>query len=92
MSVLEPGRLIEAFGALAIVLALLACAALILRQWRGRGLSTAMPQLVMVESLALDARHRLVRVRDGDGEHLLLLGPSAPLVVDHRRAQPEPAS
>jgi len=39
-------------------------------------------RLSVVESLALDARHRLVLVRRDGREHLLLLGHAADLVVE----------
>jgi flagellar protein FliO/FliZ len=39
-------------------------------------------RLAVVESIALDARHRLVLVRRDGTEHLLLLGPGHDLVVE----------
>lgn len=39
-------------------------------------------RLGVVESLTLDVRHRLVLIRRDDREHLLLLGGTAPLVVE----------
>lgn len=56
-------------------------------------------RLGVVESLTIDAKHRLVLVRRDDCEHLLLLGASQPLVVEGDcsppkftlpKSQPEP--
>ncbi len=81
MDVLDPARFVETVGALAAVLGLLVAFAVGLRVWRRR--TGAMPtrRLALVETLALDGRHRLVRVRDGAREHLLVLGPAAPLAL-----------
>jgi flagellar protein FliO/FliZ len=46
-------------------------------------------RLSLVETLALDGRHRLVLVRCDERDHLLLLGPSGDLVVD-RDCPPPP--
>jgi flagellar protein FliO/FliZ len=81
MDVLDPARFAETVGALGVVLGLLLVSALGLRWWRGRGGGLPVRRLALVESLALDGRHRLVRVRDGEREHLLLLGPAAPLAL-----------
>jgi flagellar protein FliO/FliZ len=59
-----------------LVLGLIALGAWTLRRF---GLGMAGPvgrgrRLAVVESLALDARHRLVLVRRDDREHLILLG------------------
>ncbi len=81
MGVVDSAPLIEAVGALAVVLGLMALLAVGLRLWRGRGGPLAAPRLALVETLALDGRHRLVRVRDGAAEHVLLLGPQAASVV-----------
>ncbi len=40
-------------------------------------------RLSTVESSSIDARHRLVLVRRDDVEHLVLVGPSNSLVVEH---------
>lgn len=89
MNVLDPGRLIETAGALLIVLALLALAGVALRHWRGRMGALPSHRLVLVETLALDGRHRLVRVRDGSTEHLLLLGPGNPTILETQAASEE---
>jgi flagellar protein FliO/FliZ len=39
-------------------------------------------RLAVVESLAVDVKHRLILVRRDDREHLLLVGGTAPLVVE----------
>lgn len=82
MDVLDPARLIETVGALAAVLGLLVVLAVALRWWRGRAAPLKVRRLALVETLALDGRHRLVRVRDGGREHLLLLGAATPLELD----------
>ena len=50
--------------------------------------------LGVIESLPLDARHRLVLVRRGERNHLLLIGPNHSIVVEDgipaRPPQPEP--
>lgn len=93
MDVLDPGRLVETVGALAAVLGLLVAVAVALRWWRGRVGPAAVRRLAVVETLALDGRHRLVRVRDGEREHLLLLGAATPLRLDLTAPAPaEPSS
>jgi flagellar protein FliO/FliZ len=91
MDVLDPARFVETVGALAAVLGLLTALALGLRLWRRH--TGAMPtrRLALVETLALDGRHRLVRVRDGGREHLLVLGPAAPLALATDPSDPEAA-
>ena len=81
MDLLNPALFLEAVGALGAVLGLLVIVALGLRLWRQRVGALPSRRLALVETLALDGRHRLVRVRDGGREHLLLLGPAAPLAL-----------
>jgi flagellar protein FliO/FliZ len=81
MDVLDPARFVETVGGLAAVLGLLVALAVGLRLWRQRTGGMPSRRLALVETLALDGRHRLVRVRDGEREHLLLLGPAAPLAL-----------
>ena len=81
MDIVDSAPLVEALGALAVVLGLMTLLAAGLRLWRGRRGPLAAPRLALVETLALDGRHRLVRVSDGAAEHLLLLGPQAASVV-----------
>ena len=81
MDVLDPARFVETVGALAAVLGLLVVLAVGLRVWRHRMGGVPTRRLALVETLALDGRHRLVRVRDGEREHLLVLGSAAPLAL-----------
>ncbi|NBC32883.1 MAG: hypothetical protein GVY13_09440 [Alphaproteobacteria bacterium] len=74
--------------ALLFVLALIALAAWAARRF---GLAGAMPvvrgrqkRLAVVESLALDAKRRLVLVRRDGVEHLLLLGAQSDVVVERQ--------
>lgn len=92
MDLLEPGRFAEAVGALAAVLGLLVAFSVGLRLWRRRTGGMPTRRMALVESLALDGRHRLVRVRDGEREHLLLLGAATPLAlpVEHHEAGDAP--
>ena len=73
-------------AALALVLGLIAAVA-----WGGRrlGLAGRLPmvtgrarRLGVVETVPLDAKHRLVLVRRDAAEHLLLLGPAGAAVVE----------
>ncbi|CAA7624495.1 conserved hypothetical protein [Candidatus Terasakiella magnetica] len=45
-------------------------------------------RLALVESLTLDAKHRLVLIRRDDREHLLVLGASTPVVVEANAEKP----
>jgi flagellar protein FliO/FliZ len=45
-------------------------------------------RLALVESLAVDVKHRLVLVRRDDREHLLLLGGARPVVVERDCQRP----
>lgn len=74
--------------ALVFVLALIVLAAWAARRF---GLGGALPvsrgrhkRLAVVESLALDARRRLVLVRRDGVEHLLLLGTQSDVVVERQ--------
>ena len=40
----------------------------------------------VVESLVLDAKHRMMIVESGEREHVLLYGPSGDLIVESREA------
>jgi flagellar protein FliO/FliZ len=62
--------------ALVLVLGLIALCTWVLRRFGVGGLvrPTTGRRLTIVDSLPLDARHRLVLVRRDDREHLLLLG------------------
>lgn len=43
-------------------------------------------RMEVVESLVLDAKHRMMIVKSDDREHVLLFGPSGDLVVESRDA------
>lgn len=71
--------------ALAVVLGLIALVAWLAKRFRiGSLSSTAIgsARLQVVESLAIDARQRLVIVRRDDREHLLLIGPEAGQLIE----------
>jgi hypothetical protein len=81
MDLLDPARFMEAVSALGAVLGLLVVLAVGLRFWRRRVGALPARRLAVVETCAVDGRHRLVRVRDGEREHLLLVGAATPLVL-----------
>jgi len=92
-------ELIRAVLALVLVLGLIGAAAWAARRfgpglWVG-GRPKRDRSLAVLESLPVDARHRLVLVRRGERQHLLLIGPNHSLVVEDgiadRPALPEPA-
>ena len=79
---------------LVLVLGMIFAAMWALRRW-GAGFLNASPmgggksrRLALVESLSLDARHKLVLVRRDDCEHLLLLGADGDLLVEAHCAAP----
>ncbi|HVY12905.1 MAG TPA: hypothetical protein VHB73_05005 [Alphaproteobacteria bacterium] len=82
--------LLRAVVALAFVIGLLLLFAAGLRKWGGKlGLAALTPQstrkrLQLLEVMLLDSRHRLAVVRMENREHLILLGPGAPVVVESR--------
>ncbi|TVQ38785.1 MAG: hypothetical protein EA356_02500 [Geminicoccaceae bacterium] len=84
MNAMDAQQLAQAAGALIAVLGLLLVFAWALRLVRQRTGGAVVGRLSVIESLILDARHRLVRIGDGDHEHLLLLGPQGTLVVATR--------
>jgi len=78
--------LLRAIAALIFVLGLIGAAAWAARRF-GPGLGLAPKpkagrSLGVIESLQLDARHRLVLVRRDDRQHLLLIGPSHSTVIE----------
>lgn len=92
-------ELIRAVLALVLVLGLIGAAAWAARRfgpalWVG-GRAKRDRSLAVLESLPVDARHRLVLVRRGERQHLLLIGPNHSLVVEDgiadRPVLPEPA-
>ena len=88
-------ELIRAVLALMLVLGLIGGATWAARRfgpamWFGARAKTTR-SLGVIESLPLDARHRLVLVRRGERNHLLLIGPNHSLVVeDDIAATPTP--
>lgn len=89
---MEPMELIRAVLALVLVLGLIGGAT-----WAARRFGPAMwfgaraksnRSLGVIEALPLDARHRLVLVRRGERQHLLLIGPNHSLVVEDGIAAP----
>jgi flagellar protein FliO/FliZ len=93
-------ELFRAVLALVLVLGLIGGAAWAARRfgpamWLGARRSKSDRSLGVLESLPVDARHRLVLVRRGERQHLLLIGPNHSLVVEDgiidRPALPEPA-
>jgi flagellar protein FliO/FliZ len=75
-----------------LVLGLIALCAWALRRFGLGGAVRPMRgnRLSVVESLALDPRHRLVLVRRDDREHLILLG-TTEIVVENGIAPPSPS-
>jgi flagellar protein FliO/FliZ len=78
--------LFRAILALVLVLGLIGGAAWAARRFGPAMLVAAKPKgqrsLGVIESLSLDARHRLVLIRRDDRRHLLLIGPGQSLVVE----------
>lgn len=79
--------------ALTFVLGLIALLAWFAR--RGGWLAPLRPaggirRLQVLESAVIDQRHKLVLVRQDGAEHLLLLGPGSPLVVESSRGRALP--
>lgn len=83
---MEPApSILHAIAALLIVLGLIALVAWAFKRFAFGGnllrpiLPKADRQLEMVESIWLDARYRVVVVKDGETRHTLLLGPQQAL-------------
>jgi flagellar protein FliO/FliZ len=76
---------LRSVGALVAVLALIAGVAQLARRFGAIGTPLAMRRkrrLILLESLPLDNRRRLVLVRRDQTEHLLLIGGMADIVVE----------
>ena len=71
-------------GALMLVLALVGFAALAARRFGMPGIMSgnATRRLAVVETLMLDARHKLYILRRDDKEHLVLVGPEGSSVLE----------
>lgn len=84
--------LIRAVLALLFVLGLIGILTWIARRLRLPGFSTGGPnrRLEVVETLVVDPRHKVVLMRADGLEHLVLLGPSAPLLLERRDAAAPP--
>jgi len=90
---MEAMELFRAVLALVLVLGLIGGAAWAARRfgpslWFGARGPKRERNLAVLESLPLDARHRLVLVRRGERQHLLLIGPNHSLVVEDGIAAP----
>lgn len=82
-------------GALGLVVGLIFLCAFAAR--RGGLIQTARTgrrtgRIGVVETVALDAKRRLVLVRRDDREHLIVLGPDGNLVVERGVAAPAPVA
>jgi flagellar protein FliO/FliZ len=96
-AVVEGVSWIRIIFAFAIVTALLAALGYGLKYVHMRGLmlpgmTQRAKRLHIAETLAIDARRRLVIVRRDDTEHLLLLGTGQDLVVEANLKKPQNAS
>ncbi|HTW33344.1 MAG TPA: flagellar biosynthetic protein FliO [Rhizomicrobium sp.] len=71
-------------GALMLVLALVGFAALAARRFGVPGImsANATRRLAVVETLMLDARHKIFILRRDDREHLVLVGPEGSSVIE----------
>ncbi|MEP9353701.1 flagellar biosynthetic protein FliO [Xanthobacter sp. KR7-65] len=79
-----------------VIAALLGLTVLVMRRVAARGGGgdrrvRSGPRLSVVESVVVDQRRRLVLVRRDEVEHLLLIGGSSDLVVEHLPSATEPA-
>ena len=76
---MELYSIVRAIAALGIVLAMIWGAMWLLRRYGGEFVSTpsakAVRQMHVLETLNLPPRHKLLRIQNGEREHLLLLGP-----------------
>ena len=81
MDPIDYGRFL---AALLFVLGLIAVVAWLARRFRlGTGMAPgAARRLALLETLSLDARHKLVLIRRDDTEHLLLLGTAGSRLVE----------
>ena len=79
------------FAALALVLALVGCAALAARRYGLAGLSKMTgraKRLSVVESLMVGSKHKLYLFKRDGVEHLVLIGPDTATVVEGAIAAP----
>src|SRR5664279_2142049 len=96
------GLILQVTISIVIVLGLIAVVYWLARRYSSGGLGRIgrgrVPRLAVVDAMAVDARRRLVLVRRDNVEHLILVGGTSDLVVEHsiqrtRRpaARPAPA-
>lgn len=85
MDVIDPGRMI--FGLLFTIGLMLLLWAVARKYAPGmvRNVSTGQKRLQIIEALQLDAKRRLVVVRDGAAEHLILLGATTENIIETRK-------
>jgi flagellar protein FliO/FliZ len=71
-------------GALLLVLGLVGCAALAARRFGVPGIASrsATRRLAVVETLMIDARHKVFLLKRDDREHLLIVGPEGSRVIE----------
>ncbi len=76
--------LLRYVGALVLVLALVGLAGLAARRFGIPGIANAKSarRLAVIETLMLDARHKLCLVRRDGSEHLIVIGPQGTAVVE----------
>ena len=94
---MELGLYLQTLAALALVLGLIAAIAWAVKRYGVGGLSGAgraggrQRRLAIVETLAIDARRRLILIRRDGTEHLILTGAGADLVVETGIPAPVPS-
>ncbi len=81
---MEMFDLLRYVGALLLVLALVGLAGLAARRFGIPGIANAKSarRLAVVETLMLDARHKLCLVRRDQSEHLIVIGPDGTSVIE----------
>jgi flagellar protein FliO/FliZ len=90
---MDGALLLRAVIALGFVLGLLMLMAWGLRRFGGKyGFVTIQTnaeakQIQIMEATMLDTRHRLLRVKNGKREHLIVLGGARPVVVESKDAE-----
>ena len=90
---MDPETYLRVAAALALVIVLVLGTGMLLRRYAGGHVATGTrgrgpARLAVVESRMLDGRHRLVLIRRDAVEHLILLGPQTPVVVETGIASP----
>lgn len=86
--------MMRTFGALGIVLAMLAGALWVVRRYDiklpGRVSGSARKRVELVERLAVDAKRSVALIRRDGCEHLILIGPEGHVTLETGIAAPEP--